>query len=128
MAALAPVLGTMLESCAATPVFRFKPEKGDTEIQIPIEKFKGSTQLLLRLANHGFDFLVVKRSDTEYKTLELKCSHEDQPLSPGNKNIFCNSHGSIFSLDGQVLKEPAQRPLMSLKTTFENNVVHIFLA
>jgi Rieske Fe-S protein len=83
--------------------------------------------LLLRLKNYEFDFIVIKKSDLQYSTFELRCTHEAQPLTASNKHIFCASHGSVFDFEGNALKQPATRPLTSYKTDILNHQLIIYL-
>ena len=106
----------LLESCAGIPSYKAERNQATRECTVPLVKFGQSKILLLRIKNSEFDFAVVKQSESEYKTFELKCTHEDQPLNLSDKNIFCTSHGSIFNFEGVPIKEPASRPLKQLKT------------
>ncbi len=116
-----------MESCASLPMVKVKPDIITKECTVPIEKFAQSKLVLLRVKNFAFDLLIIKKSETEFKTLELKCSHEDQPLTMSSKNIYCTSHGSVFDFDGNPLKEPASKPLKSYKTVLVNREVIITL-
>ena len=127
MLALPGIATMVLESCASLPTAKVKRDPVTKQCTIPIEKFGKSNMLLLRVNNYNFDFLIIKKTEVEYKTLELRCSHEDQPLTMSNKNIYCASHGSIFDFDGNALKEPAIRPLKSYKTQLSNNFLIINL-
>ena len=66
------------------------------------------------------------QSDT-YKALYLKCTHEGVGLTPTTSKIFCSAHGSTFDLNGNVIKEPALRPLKSFPTEIVNNQIIIHL-
>ncbi len=127
MLALPGITAMVLESCASLPSAKVKPDLATKQCKVPIDKFGKSNMLLLRINTYNFDFLVIKNTETEYKTLELRCSHEDQPLTMSNKNIFCTSHGSIFDFEGNALKEPAIRPLKKYKTKLSNNFLIINL-
>lgn len=117
----------LLESCGTMNMVRVEYDKTLKQCQVPIAKFLESNLLLLRVKGFEFDFIVIKKSDSVYQTFELRCSHEDQPLSFSNKNIFCASHGSIFNFEGVPLKQPATKPLKPLKTNIldQNLVVQL---
>ncbi len=115
----------LLESCASLPSFTTVADSEKKQCAIPVEKFAGSNLLLLRIKKSDFDFVVIKRADNTYNTLQLKCTHEDQPLGVTSKNIYCSSHGSVFDFEGNATKEPASRPLKSFKTNLVENQVII---
>ena len=127
MFALPGITALLMESCASVPMVKVKLDTTVKEFTIPIAKFEKSKLVIVRVKNFAFDLLIIKKSETEFKTLELKCSHEDQPLTMSNKNIFCTSHGSVFDFEGNALKEPASKPLKSFKTKLVNRVVIITL-
>ena len=72
------------------------------------------------------DILLVKNENV-YKALYLKCTHEGIGLATTNKNIVCPAHGSMFDFNGNVLKEPALRPLQEFKTETVNDNIIIHL-
>jgi hypothetical protein len=51
--------------------------------------------------------LIIKKSKTVFKTLGLKYSHDDQPLTISNKNIYCTLNAGVFDFELNPLKEPA---------------------
>ncbi len=127
MFALPGIATLLLDSCASLPSTKVEPDYTKKTCTVSIDKFISSKLVLLRIKNFEFDFIIIKKSETEFKTLELKCSHEDQPLTMSNKYIHCSSHGSIFDFEGNPIKEPANRSLKSLKTDFASTHLTIHL-
>ena len=126
--AIPSISSILLESCASLPAFTTIADVEKKQCIIPIDQFAGSNLLLLRIKKFDFDFVVIKKQDNTYKTLQLKCTHEDQPLGVTTKNIYCSSHGSTFDFDGKAMKEPASRPLRTFKTLLEGNQIIIDLS
>ena len=125
MFALPGIATMLLDSCVSLPSAKVEPDYTTKTCLVPLSKFQESKLVLLRIKNFEFDFLVIKKSESAFKTLELRCTHEAQPLTMSNKNIYCASHGSIFDFEGNSLKEPAHLPLKSLKT--EINSTHLII-
>ncbi|MCX6186088.1 MAG: Rieske 2Fe-2S domain-containing protein [Bacteroidetes bacterium] len=121
-------LGTsfsFLESCASMPVF--KASESDRIISVPIDKFLISNTVLVRTAWLSYDVLLVKKSEEIFNAIYLKCSHQDNILSATKTGLFCTTHGSIFDLDGNAMKEPAIDPLKKFKTVINNNTIDIYM-
>lgn len=118
--------GVLLESCSGSlPLF--KTISGNNILSIPDNQFTGQNNVLLvRSPGLEHDILLVKRNDT-YKALYMKCTHEGVGLTATNKKIICAAHGSIFDLDGNVVKEPALRRLEEFSTEINNKHILIHL-
>jgi len=118
--------GMLLESCATSlPLVKASPK--DRSLFIPISKFSDKSKMLVvRSSSLENDILLVKNND-EFKALYLKCTHEGVGLTATDKNIVCSAHGSTFDFKGNVLKEPALRPLQQFQTevTDENIIIHL---
>ncbi len=114
---------TFLESCAPLPVFR--PGDETKRIKVPKEKFEKSPVVVVRVNWMPYDVLLVKKSETEYKAIYMRCSHEDQILVPSKNGLFCTAHGSTFDLDGNVTKEPALKNLTLYEVQLNNDWVEV---
>lgn len=112
---LGPGMLSLLQSCAPLPVF--KPGSEASLLKVPKEKFKESPLVIIRVSWLPYDVLLVKKSETEYKAIYMKCSHQDQILVASKSGFFCSAHGSTFDLDGNVTKEPAISNLTQFTTT-----------
>lgn len=125
---LAAAGASLLESCSA-PLPLIKPAAGNgKQLTIATDSFatgKGNL-LVVRSPQLEYDILLVKEADT-YKALYLRCTHEGVGLTPASNKIFCSAHGSQFDLDGNVVREPALRPLKTFPTEVINNqiIIHI---
>lgn len=116
---------SLMESCSPMPAFNV-PNK-TMSIEVPKTKFIENKTLIVRTPWLSNDILLVKKSETEYTALYMKCSHEDQILSATESGLYCSAHGSVFDLDGNVKKEPATNPLRKFKTEITDNQIIINL-
>jgi nitrite reductase/ring-hydroxylating ferredoxin subunit len=116
-------ISTMLQSCSSLPMY--KTELKNEQLFIPLSEFDSNKNILLVRNNEiEFDIAVIK-TDNNYKALYLQCTHQNQPLSLGDKKISCSAHGSTFSLDGKVLNGPADKSLIQYNTIVENMFIKI---
>ena len=120
-------LGFLLQSCGtALPVLKSVAE--NKTFVVPVSKFEElkTSLLLIRNSQLENDILLVKK-DNAYKALFMKCTHEGVGLTATASKIVCSAHGSVFDFDGQVVKEPALRPLREFKTDITDNNIIIHL-
>lgn len=117
---------SQLSSCA--PIIVFKGEIQQKKISVPFSTFtEFNNMLIVRNNQLSFDILLIKKSDGTFTALEMKCSHQDNPLTVNKTGLFCASHGSSFDFDGKVLKEPALLPIKKYNVEIENLIVQIIL-
>jgi Rieske Fe-S protein len=120
------VLATQLTSCAPLPLYKSDGDKNN--ITVPFTAFtEKSNMVIVRNPNQEFDILLIKRADGSYYAMQMKCTHQDNPLTVNQSGLFCSAHGSTFDLDGKVTKEPALRPLQTFKTEINNSSVLIHI-
>lgn len=120
------LLASQLSSCAPLPVYKTSAEKN--LLTVPLSSFTDkATMLIVRNPNQEYDILLVKRSDGTYNALQMKCTHQDNPLTASQSGLFCSSHGSSFNLNGDVTKEPAISPLKKYKTVLNGDKIEISL-
>ena len=121
--ALGPAIVAALESCSSTAVLKLSAV--NNSVSVPLTSFAEKQQVVVRVAGRSFDLLCIKLDDTNFRTLEMKCTHQDQPLVSSGKSLYCNSHGSQFDLEGKVLRDPASRPLKKFETQLQQDQVVI---
>ncbi len=120
-------IATFLEACSS-PLQVIKNSRSalPNVLSIPQSTFTAATRVIIvrddKLDN---DILLVKGKDN-YKALSMYCTHEGEPLTATDTKIFCNAHGSQFDFDGNVIKEPALKPLKQFKTEIISNYINIY--
>lgn len=119
-------VGMLLQGCGASMPL-FKTTVQNNQIEVPLSEFaSGKNMVVVRNASLENDILLVKK-DNEYKALNLRCTHEGFGLTATDKKIICSAHGSTFDFDGNVLKEPALKPLKKFNTQISNDKIIIDL-
>ncbi|MCC6290124.1 MAG: Rieske (2Fe-2S) protein [Chitinophagaceae bacterium] len=118
--------GLLLESCGSS-MHMYKAQVNDKKIVVPLHEFPADKNMIVvRSKDMENDILLVKKDD-HYNALYLQCTHEGVGLSATDKKIVCTAHGSVFDFDGNVLKEPALKPLKMFKTSVIDNSLIISL-
>jgi Rieske Fe-S protein len=99
-------------------------------IDVPLTQFTETNKLVI-LRNFDkldFDIAVVKLGENQYKALEMQCTHvPNNHLVATDSGFHCNTHGSSFSFDGQVVESPAQRPMKEFPIEINNHTIQIKL-
>lgn len=118
------LITTQLSSCAPLPVYKSEPDNG--LLTVPLSAFtEKSNIVIVRSRMLEFDIAVVKGSSGDYSALLMKCTHQDNPLTPTGSGFYCPSHGSSFDLKGNVTQEPALRPLRHYTTQLTTSSILI---
>jgi len=117
-----------LSSCSpAVAKNTFRPVVKDNEIEVPLSLFDTQAFRLISPANYNYEIAVEKKPDNTYHALLLRCTHQENQLTPTGNGFTCSLHGSKFDKEGQVLKGPAENSLRELNTRIVNNnlLIHI---
>lgn len=119
------LLSQLAVSCSpAYPVF--KTEVVNDEIQLPLVSFGQSDFQIVRPKGWYYDIAVRKKDNTSYEALLLKCTHQDNQLTPSGSGYSCALHGSQFDKDGRVTKGPAEHALKAYSTSLTKDqlIIH----
>lgn len=114
-----------LAGCSTLPLV--KADGKDGSVRVPRASFKEGNKVILRAQALPFDVLVMALPDGGYRSLYLRCTHRDQPLTATDSGLHCPSHGSHFSMDGAVQEGPADQPLHQFRTTTDGNDIIVDL-
>jgi cytochrome b6-f complex iron-sulfur subunit len=71
----------------------------------------------------GYPNILLKKNDGSFIALSMLCTHVCCQLtydSNGNQ-LYCQCHGSLFDLNGNVVQGPAVIPLPNVQITIDNN-------
>ena len=121
----------ILQSCAASKIVRLQPEEDTLTLsksEFTTEKGKTLRYLLVEVTGWEYPIAVFRRSETEFKSVLLKCTHQGTELKVYGDLISCPAHGSEFSNEGKVFNGPATRNLTSFQTNFDDEFVTILLS
>ena len=117
--------GSLLSGCASLPVVKINPE--NKKLDVLLASFGESKSIIVRSPKMDWDILLVKDADN-YKAVEMKCTHHDNPLVASTTGLHCTDHGSRFDNLGKVLEGPADKNLKTFRTTHTDTTITIFLA
>jgi Rieske Fe-S protein len=89
------------------------------------ELTKANGAMLIDVA--GDTIAVIRKSDTEVIAISDICTHAGctMDFNAGTQQMDCPCHGSVFSLDGQVVNGPARVPVKVYQASLANNMITI---
>lgn len=120
------IISTQLTSCSPLPIY--KTASIEKIINVPLNSFNQEVNfLIVRDTNLQFDIALIKKTETDYNALELRCTHQTNSLTATKTGFLCAAHGSTFDLEGKVTKEPALIPLKKYKTELTSTSIIINL-
>jgi nitrite reductase/ring-hydroxylating ferredoxin subunit len=122
---MSPLVG-LFSSCTSLPVFKTSVVGG--KLIVPIDTFlPGENRKIVRSMELDYDVMLVKKTDNDFYSLLMKCTHQDNRVVSGNSMLACNLHGSTFDMEGNVTNGPSTDPLKRLQTETSDNtiVIHI---
>ena len=102
-----------LPGCATVPTYQGSLRNGS--LSLSEEEFilaaEGKNALLMRAPQLDDAVILLRLSDASYRALSAVCTHQACEVRPASAGLKCPCHGSVFSLDGDVLRGPAKKPL-----------------
>jgi Rieske Fe-S protein len=117
---------SLLEACK-TGAGVIVADISQNKITVPLLSISDKTAQVIRSKKLDYDILLVRESENKYHALLMKCTHQANPLIAAQNGLYCNLHGSRFDLNGNVVEEPATRPLekYAVTTDNENIIIHL---
>ena len=103
------------QSCKTISYIPYTLEDG--KMQVRKIDFEERKEALIRTSNLSAPIYIVKLDNGEYSALLLECTHKRCEVRPAGNELQCPCHGSVFSLTGEVLESPAERPLRRFHVT-----------
>ena len=120
--ALAPVLGSTLESCGSSATM-LTVENG--YLNVPMDTFGSGNTAVVQAKELANKLMLVKRADGTYTALELNCPHKGGPLNEKNGQIDCGWHHSRFDLEGKLVNGPAKTDLKTYPAESDGKMVKV---
>lgn len=74
-----------------------------------------------------YDNFIILKENNRIKIFSSRCSHLGCRINKiENNELVCPCHGSIYNLNGQVIKGPAQNSLKMVKFKVERNRIDVY--
>lgn len=83
--------------------------------------------VLINTGKTSHPICLYRISESEYSALHLQCTHKGCELKPQENFLVCPCHGSEFTNKGVVQNPPAEKNLLTFKTTTDNENIYIHL-
>jgi cytochrome b6-f complex iron-sulfur subunit len=122
----------ILPGCG-TSVYFAKSSLTENLLAIPKSEFliekknKFRRYVLTKSGKFNFPVYIFRFSGDNYSALLLECTHKSCELEPHGEYIACPCHGSEFSNRGVVQNPPAEKNLITFKTTTDNENIYVHL-
>jgi cytochrome b6-f complex iron-sulfur subunit len=118
-----------LAACGVAPTGPDSAIQGPSLVKVPLMAV-GETVGVDNVGQGGQGMAVTRLSTTSVAAVSLQCTHQGctvaLPTSPGGQ-LFCPCHGSLFTLEGAVVRGPATSRLKTFAASIDtvNNQVDI---
>ncbi len=103
------------------------PRNDAGELVVSKSAFAGQSTLLLAHPALSFPILLLRSDEENYVASLMSCTHQKCKIEVAKGQIICPCHGARFSLQGELLRGPAQRDLASYATRVADDTVLITL-
>ncbi|MEB2780558.1 Rieske (2Fe-2S) protein [Algoriphagus sp. C2-6-M1] len=123
-----------LTSCAGTKYLPAALEGGF--MLVPLDAFLVNAEdnldnyrpyLVAHNESLQYPIAVFRNSETDYRALWMRCTHQGTELQVFGDRFQCPAHGSEFTNTGAVQNGPADSPLRSFPVQIEANSIKIDL-
>ncbi|MES2139956.1 MAG: Rieske (2Fe-2S) protein [Bacteroidota bacterium] len=91
------------------------------------DKISFRKYIIMRVESSNFPIVIYRFSETEFKALLLRCTHQSNELNVNGDLISCSAHGSEFTNKGVVVQGPAEQSLKSFPVTMDENNIYLQL-
>lgn len=120
VACLAP---TIFAGCASV---RYAQSVAENErIVVPRAELTASGTVLVETPDDQLPIFLRRVNGTDFIALSTKCTHRGCQVETGGTQLTCPCHGSAFSLSGERLQGPAERPLARFAVTADERNIYI---
>lgn len=120
---IACVVPGLLTGCASVRYAKTAVES-DRIVVLRSELSTAGTALV-ETPDEQLPILLRRVSDSEFVALSTKCTHRGCQVEHAGTQLACPCHGSVFSLTGERLQGPADRPLMRFPVTADERSIFI---
>ncbi len=107
---------------------RYVPSKRDGDrLMVRRADVGDGTQLLIEDPQLARAVYLHRFADDTYSAVLTRCTHQGCQVEPAGDRLACPCHGSEYRLTGEVLRGPAERPLLRYAVTTDSEHIYIHL-
>ena len=118
-----------LSGCAAVATFRARLVEG--RVVLPRDELEEGLRVdnVLLVTAEGLSeaILLIRMEEGSYRALGARCTHLGCQVRPGKHALRCPCHGSVFDLEGKVIRGPAKRPLSRYAVEVNETTLEIMI-
>ena len=113
-----------LPGCGGTPYLRPTPDPAG--LTVPLNQIGADGTAFLQTPTMERPIFLSRDESGAWSAVLASCTHRGCQPEPLGERLVCPCHGSEFSLDGEVLQGPADRPLTRYRVTDDGErlVIH----
>lgn len=120
---VACLLPTVLASCASV---RYAKAVAENErLVVARTELSAAGTALVETPDEQLPIFLRRVTDSEFVALSTKCTHRGCQVESAGSQLVCPCHGSEFSLTGEKLKGPAEKPLTRFAATSDERNIYI---
>lgn len=126
-------LPALLTGCAGT-TYLSVPIDGDSLVvssqsfASPSDPSKNVRYVVVHNDQLEYPICLYRLSDSDYKALLMRCTHQGTELQVFGDRLQCPAHGSEFNNKGEVQNGPADKPLRTFPVTVSGDQIKIRLS
>ena len=130
LAAGSGLIASGLSACAAAITFRTRllDERVVLSHNELEELFRVGDIVLLAAEGLPEAIVLIRKNAGSYRALGARCTHLGCRVRPGKHALICPCHGSVFDLEGKVIRGPAQEPLPGYALEVKETAVEILVS
>lgn len=84
-----------------------------------------SPGVILTVPGQRETVILMRDEQGGYMALSGRCTHKGCQVQPGERELKCPCHGSVFGLDGKPTQGPARDPLPVYEATLSQGVISV---
>ena len=96
-------------------------------IAVDRTEFGAGDAALVEVPGSDLPVHVRRRPDGTFAALSTRCMHQGCQVDRAGDRFICPCHGSEYSIEGEVLKGPTERPLLRYRTSADDKRVYVHL-
>ena len=123
------VAGGSVTGCASVATYHGMVDDGSIAVDLAVAETLSAEKgvFLVRAIRASEAILLVRADDGSFSGVGTECTHLGCTVRAGRNALVCPCHGSSFSMQGEVLRGPAQRPLRRYAVVREGAILKVQL-